>query len=239
MAQRPVADALVLVGHGRYQDPWHDDAATAQEVARVLAAAGLGSRVRGTVRDALAGVRPDDVGLLVVAAGRGRVDPEFDGDDAAWSPFHAALTGLVRAGVPLLALHQAANTFADSPDWSRLVGGRWVVGTSMHPPIGPATFRVTGTGHPLTAGLADVEAFDERYCDLAVDPGSRVLVTARHAGRDHPVVWVSGGLGRVVYDGLGHDVRSYASPSRRRLLRREVEWLVNGAGPITQTAGRT
>jgi type 1 glutamine amidotransferase len=222
-------EALVLVGRGRYQDPWHDDAATAHEVTGVLAACGLTSRVRGTFRDALGGVAAADLALVVVAAGRGRVDPDFDGDDAAWAPFHAGLTGLVRAGVPLLALHQAANTFADSPDWTGLIGGRWVVGTSMHPPIGPATFRPTAAEHPVTAGLADVEAFDERYCDLAVDPGSRVLLTTRHAGRDHPVVWVSGGAGRVVYDGLGHDVRSYAGASRRELLRREVEWMVTGA----------
>ncbi len=219
-------DALVLTGHGRYQDAWHDDAATSHEVAGVLTAAGLTPRVRGTSRDALDGVAADDVALVVVAADRGRTDPAFDGDDAAWEPFHARLTGLVRAGVPLLALHQAANTFADSPEWSPLVGGRWVVGTSMHPPIGPATFRVADAEHPVTTGLTDVEAFDERYCDLAVDPRSRVLLTTRHAGADHPVVWVSGGADRVVYDGLGHDVRSYASASRRELLRREAQWLV-------------
>ena len=33
------------------------------------------------------------------------------------------------------------------------------------------------------------------------------------------------GAGRVVYDGLGHDSRSYDSPAHRDLLRRAVDWL--------------
>ena len=30
----------------------------------------------------------------------------------------------------------------------------------------------------------------------------------------------------VVYDGLGHDLSSYQSPERRRLLVNEVDWLL-------------
>ncbi|WP_298455776.1 ThuA domain-containing protein [uncultured Cellulomonas sp.] len=225
--------ALVLVGRGRYQDPWHDDAATAHAVIGALAGTldqrGVPVRVRGTSRDALGGAGPTDLALVVVCAGRGRADPDWDGDDTSWRPFHDTLAGLVAAGVPLLALHQAANTFADSPHWAQLLGGRWVVGTSRHPPIGPATFRVVDSGHPATSGLTDVEAYDERYCDLEVAPSSRVLAATEHEGRQHPVAWVSAGGPRVVYDGLGHDVRSYASPSRRELLRREVDWLLGGS----------
>ena len=57
--------------------------------------------------------------------------------------------------------------------------------------------------------------------------GSRALVTHRHAGIDHPVVWVNaGGPYRAVYDALGHGVEAYDSPSRRRLLARESLWLL-------------
>ncbi|WP_432487905.1 ThuA domain-containing protein [Kineococcus sp. SYSU DK018] len=218
--------ALVLVGRGRYQDRWHDDAATGHLLAGALAAAGLEPEVRGTAPAALDDA--DGLALLAVVAGTGRVDPGWDGDDEAWAPFHARLAALVTGeGVPLLALHQAANTFTDAPDWAALVGGRWVPGRSTHPPIGPATFRpVPGEEHPVTAGLGAVEAFDERYCLLEPEPGTRVLLTTEHDGTEHPVVWQSGGPGRVLYDALGHDPRSYDSPSRRGLLRREVAWLL-------------
>ena len=222
------ARALVLVGRGRYQDRWHDDAACGHLIAEVLATAGLRAQVRGTAPGALEDV--DDLALLVVLAGSGRTDPDWDGDDAAWVGFHQRLAALVAdEDVPLLALHQAANTFTDAPGWTRLIGGRWVPGLSMHPPIGPARFlAVPGEEHPVVAGSAPVEAHDERYCLLQLEPGSRVLLTTEHEGVEHPVAWQSGGPGRVLYDGLGHDVRSYASASRRTLLRREVDWLREG-----------
>ncbi|WP_432534384.1 ThuA domain-containing protein [Kineococcus arenarius] len=225
MNTTPTTRALVLVGRGRYQDRWHDDAATGHRVAGELAAAGLEPQVRGTAPAALDDV--DGLALLVVVAGTGRTDPQWDGDDAAWAPFHARLAALVAEdGVPLLALHQAANTFTDAPGWADLIGGRWIPGLSMHPPIGPALFRpVPGEEHPVVAGLGPVEAFDERYCLLQRAQGSRVLLTTEHEGVEHPVVWQAAGPGRVLYDGLGHGTRSYDSPSRRGLLRREVTWL--------------
>lgn len=231
----PTRRALVLVGRGRYADPWHDTAATAGRLHPLLVDAGLEPAVHGTAPgllgpDGLATREVDRPDLLVVVAGTGRVDPGFDGDDAAWAGFHAALAGLVADGVPLLALHASANAFHDAPGWSRLLGGRWVDHVSWHPPLGPARFDVADPDHPVTAGLGAVEAVDEQYLDLDVDPAAHVLLTTRHDGVDHPVVWVAPGPGRVVYDALGHDVRSWASPGRRDLVRRTVRWLVGSPG---------
>ncbi|WP_432510524.1 ThuA domain-containing protein [Kineococcus sp. SYSU DK001] len=225
------ARALVLVGRGRYQDRWHDDAATGCALAGVLRGVGVRAQVRGTAPTALDD--GDEFSLLVVVAGTGRPDPDRDGDDTAWRPFHDRLGELVSGGgLALLAVHQAANTFTDAPGWASLIGGRWVPGVSTHPPIGVARFRpAPGQDHPVTAGLPGVEAFDERYCRLRPDPASTVLLSTEHDGDLHPVVWQAAGPGRVVYDGLGHDVRSYASASRRELLRREVTWLLGGPWP--------
>ena len=126
----------------------------------------------------------------------------------------------------MLGLHQAANAFRDAPAWAALLGGRWVEGTSWHPPHGAAVFRVVDAAHPVTTGLTTIEAADERYLSLDVAPGAQVLVVADHEGAPHPVVWVAPGPGRVLYDALGHDVRSYDSPSRADLFRREVRWLL-------------
>lgn len=241
-----VKKVLVLSGRGRYEDPWHDMAATSHRVATVLTEAGAGYdvAVRGSFPDAarhLAGVD-----LLVVNTASGAPDAAHDGDDATWAPFHDAVAAWADAGRPVLALHQAANTFADSPHWERVLGGRWVDGTSMHPDIGEAAFELrhgvrrgvspqdaAAEPHALAGALTGlltdgrVTAFDERYSYLRVSDGVEVLLTQRHDGVDHPVVWVNetGGL-RVVYDALGHDTRSYASPSRRDLLLAEVRWLL-------------
>ena len=222
---------LVLSGRGRYEDPWHDMAATSHRVATLLTSAGHDVVVRGSFPDAADDL--DGVDLLVVNTASGRPDPAHDGDDATWAPFHEAVRAFADAGRPVLALHQGANTFADSPHWERILGGRWVDGTSMHPTIGPATFTVAGPEHPIGATLVAgptgaVTAFDERYSYLRVSPDVEVILTQVHDDVTHPVVWAHQGGGvRVVYDGLGHDVRSYASASRCALLRTEVAWLLD------------
>jgi hypothetical protein len=45
-------------------------------------------------------------------------------------------------------------------------------------------------------------------------------------GGAHPLIWARTiGDSRVVYDALGHDVRSYESPEHVELLGRVVSWL--------------
>ncbi|MEJ5945889.1 ThuA domain-containing protein [Pseudokineococcus basanitobsidens] len=220
---------LVLAGRGRYEDPWHDHAATSAGVARVLGdLEGTDVEVRSTFPDALDDL--DALDLLVVNSGRGRPDPAFDGDDVAWARLHRRLSAHVRGGGAVLALHQAASTFPDSPTWADDLGGRWVPGESWHPPLGAMSARPVEGSHPLVDGLGAVEAVDERYCGLRVTGDVVVTLTVEDdEGGVHPAGWVHAAGGRrVVYDGLGHDVRALASPGRRDLLRREARWLLEG-----------
>ncbi|WP_265520459.1 ThuA domain-containing protein [Oerskovia flava] len=214
----------VLAGRGRYEDPWHDHAATSHRVAVLLGALpDVDVEVRSTFPDALDDLDgPAGPDLLVVNCGRG----EPGDDDAAWAPLHGTLSRWARAGGAVLGLHQAANTFPDAPDWQDVLGGRWIPGESMHPPFGEARVTVR-PGHEVTRGLGDVDVLDERYCFLRTRPGIEVLATVEHDGNDHPVVWAHEAHGgRTVYDGLGHDVRSYDSAGRVDLLRRSATWLL-------------
>ncbi|PFG34256.1 ThuA domain-containing protein [Sanguibacter antarcticus] len=237
MTSSDVKKILLVSGRGRYEDVWHDMAATSHRVATVLSEAGHEVVVRGSFRDALDDLQTAGFDLLVVNTSPGRTDAEHDGDDASWAPFHESVRAWADAGRPVLGLHQSASSFADSEHWERILGGRWVEGMSMHPPIGPATFTVSDPDHPVVSPLVSrvsgaVTAFDERYSYLRVSPEVQVLLTQRHDGVVHPVVWVheAGGV-RVVYDSLGHDVRSYDSATRRTLLRSEVAWLL-GEAPL-------
>jgi len=222
---------VVVAGRGRYEDPWHDHAATSHRIALVLA--GLGEHFDVEVRSTFPDVFDDlgSVDLLVVNSGHGPVAAGSDGEGAAWRAAHERLHAYAHAGGAVLGLHQAANTFADSPSWAQILGGRWVPDVSGHPPLGAAPIHVRTGVHPITQGLADFTVVDERYCDLWTAPGVQVLATHAEGGRDHPVVWVntSGGY-RSVYDALGHDVRALESQGRRRLLRREARWLLGVAG---------
>ena len=91
---------------------------------------------------------------------------------------------------------------------------------------GTATFQPapSAVGHPVWAGLSEVEVFDESYSGLDIDAGVTPLVQHTTDGDTHVRGWAVGE--QVLFDGLGHDERSYDSPSRNRLLVNEVAWLL-------------
>ncbi len=129
-------------------------------------------------------------------------------------------------GGPLIALHLSSSSFREIPEWSDWIGGAWITGTSMHPPLAHTHVAVRTDTHPIVAGLTDFEIFDEMYSYLALSPGNVVLATHRYEERDHPLAWArESGSRRVVYDALGHSIRAYDSPERVRLLEREALWV--------------
>ena len=217
--------ALMLAGKGRYQDPWHDHAATSQTVAVMLHRLGLDVQVRGTVPEAFTGL--ETFGLIVVNSGRSS-DQLFvsDLEVQSWVTCHEALHQAAIGGTAVLGLHQAANTFPDSDRWPAILGGRWVPGVSTHPPYGDAVLDAAGE-HPIVTGDRRRFTVDERYCNLQISPDSQVLLTHRHQGIDHPLAWVHQRPPyRVVYDGLGHDVTAYGTRARQELFEHEVNWLI-------------
>ncbi|MFC4529659.1 ThuA domain-containing protein [Sphaerisporangium dianthi] len=203
----------------------HDFPATSRALAEVLTEAGVRSRITDDIAGSLsADPRPD---LITVNALRCH-------DDGGWARSQGAvpfsLPGAARAAVlahldrggGVLAVHAASICFDDWPAWRGLLGAAWVWGSSYHPPLGPAEIKIHDE-HPIVEGLDDFELIDEIYSDLDVSPEVRPLASS--LGR--PLVWareVRGG--RLVYDALGHDARSYENPVHRTLLRRAAHWLL-------------
>lgn len=231
-----MTDVTILSGTGRYSDPWHPFAATSGAIADIVAAMGLDVAVRGT--GSPESLTADDARLVVVNCGKGEEPPS---PDPAWAAIFSDFGEWIDNGGRILAVHTAAATFPDWPAWAALIGGRWVEGRSSHPPFSGAVFTAAAgaEGHPVLEGLPDasgldpalagqpmVLAFDERYSGLDVAPGSVPLLTHELAGQTEVVGWAVGR--RILYDGLGHDERSYRSTTRRRLLENEVRWLLDG-----------
>lgn len=221
------ASALVISGAGRYADPWHDFAGTSARLAQLLGQAGLDTQV-ATLGEADPPGEPVD--LLVVNAGGGSTPRPVEDtpSDARGEALAEWVRQAVAAGTPLLATHTASNTFYDDGRWAGLLGGRWIPGTSWHPPMAPATVQVTAAAHPITAGMSELSVNDERYCDQELLGEVDVLVDHAEDGRRHPIVWAQeSGAGRVVYDGLGHDRQAYDGADRQKLLMRELDWLLH------------
>lgn len=216
--------AIILTGADRYDGKWHDHAATSQRIAEILGEGGIDTRVRSTHPRSFGDLATAD--LLVVNAANGAPCAD-DADDAAWAEGFATLDALRERGVPLLAFHLSAAAFKEWPGWRPWLGGEWVVGTSMHPPISQATVTITSDAHPVVAGMDGIGVFDEMYSYLEVEPGNTVLATHTYEDVVHPVAWAREvGPGRVVYNALGHDIRSYDSPDHIRFIQQAASWLV-------------
>ncbi len=214
-------DALVVSGGGPYMDPWHDFSATSARLAEIVRGLGYSVDVTEQVEDALAG--PPDAKLLVLNIGnpagprpQERMDAVADG-----------LARHLASGGSLLGVHSSSTSLTGMRLWPEILGGRWVRGTSMHPPLAKCTVSVTEVDHPIIEGLPDFSVIDERYSYLEVQPGVPVICEHHFEDAIHPLVWAHEyGGGRVVYDGLGHNVGSYDAPGHVRLVERSVQWLL-------------
>jgi type 1 glutamine amidotransferase len=215
--------------------PLHDFGATADLLTEIFAEVGLATT---TVE------HPDDGFAQLRAAEAGAVDPfdvvtvnalhcrlhqprhaslrdewayDMDARDAA------LLRSFVQRGGGLLALHTAVICFDADPTWRELCGAVWDWSTSSHPAVGPVAVTVTAAGRDddITAGIDDFTIDDEAYGFLDEVDGIVPLLTARHGGRDHPILWTRRvGSGEVVTDLLGHGVASLRHPAHRTILER-------------------
>ncbi|WP_246150197.1 ThuA domain-containing protein [Agromyces intestinalis] len=223
--------AMILSGGGRYADPWHRFDETSARLASLVERAGYEIEVRTDVDAALAGL-PDDLDLLVVNAG----DPDRPVDDSEAVGSADAVDGDVRVdpaplavaverGIGILAVHAAAASLRDYPAFDLALGGRWVDGRSWHPELGLAHVHLVGD-HPVRAGLLDFDVVDERYSGLRLHDVIEPIAEHEEQGIRHPLVWAREfGESRLVYDALGHDVRSYDSGPHRELLAQAIGWL--------------
>lgn len=216
--------------------PLHDFAASTAVLVDALGQVGVRSCVIDDPRDGLRSLveQPGQWDMVTVNALAWRAEAERHAhlrenwaftlhDDEA-----RAIDRHVRSGGGLLACHAAVICFDADPRWAACVGATWNWDRSMHPPLGEVLVEPTdaAAGHPITR---DVDAFctvDEVYGFLDVAPDVEALLTSRHGGATHPVLWArSVGRGRVVTDLLGHDAVAMGQPVHRELLGRAARWL--------------
>ena len=216
-----MADVVIVSGSGDYLDRWHPFAETSAELASVITETGHAVEVRTGVEESLLSL--GDPGLLVINVG----NPRTPRPVSLMIEVQEVLLDHLARGGGLLGMHVSATSFTAMPRWPEILGGRWVRGTTMHPPLDRARIRLVDADHPIVAGPSEIEVVDERYSYLDVRADVTVLGEHTYEGAAHPMIWTrEPPAGRVVYDGLGHDRRSYESPGHRALLQRAVSWLL-------------
>ena len=142
-------------------------------------------------------------------------------------PFFEAITGFVRQGGGLVALHCTSGCFPQSPEWLAFIGARFV----SH---GAEIFQqqVVAPEHPVMRNWKNFTSWDETYVQEHA-PGERTVLTVR---AEEPWSWVRGeGTGRIFYTASGHDQRAWRQPGFLDLLVRAMDWT---AGPEEAAARR-
>lgn len=221
-----MASILIASGVGPYSDPWHPFERTSPRIADVLRSAGHDVEVRDTVPGSLLDLATFE--LLVVNAGGG-IEDDGEAPSASFAEDLEALRRYLDGEGRVLSIHTSNGAFGQLPQWRAAVGGCWGA-NAFHPDLLDASFDPApgAEEHPVWAGLDGVEVFDEKYSGLDVDAGVTPLVQHTTDGDTHVMGWAVGE--RVLFDGMGHDERSYDSESRCRLLVNEVAWLLGSAG---------
>lgn len=225
--ERPIVENLLL--SGGFSHPFHE---TTPALASLLAESGVRSTVTEDLEGGIAALARGGFGMVTVNVLRWRMGAErYAEKRAAWAyslpaASRDALHGFVAGGGALLAMHTAAVSFDDWPEWRELVGGVWDWSRSAHPPLGAMRVEVPPNDHPIVAGLGGFDIVDEAYGFLDLMPDVEPLAVSSHGGAEHPLLWARRfGRGRVVYDALGHDARSYAHPTHAEIVRRAARWL--------------
>ncbi|MDX6282489.1 MAG: uncharacterized protein QOH03_3560 [Kribbellaceae bacterium] len=214
------SETVIYSGTGVDADPWHDLPRTSARLAEVLGGSGALHIVSSA--DDLAGLL-DQAGVLVVNASANRGGPT-----PADQQFGRLVERFLARGGGLLAVHSSTIAFPGLQSWHLTVGASWEHGKTFHPPLERTLVRRTGVEHPIADGMGDFWVEDERYSNLLLAEGCGIeaLYEHTHEGVTHPLLWAREvGGGRVVYDALGHEERSYDAPERVELLQRSARWL--------------
>jgi len=134
------------------------------------------------------------------------------------APQLKALTDYVDGGGAFLPLHCASACYGGSPEFIKLVGGRF----KEH---GTGVFKVTNVNqnHPIMKGYGGFEAWDESYVHDQLG-SDRLLLEKRD---EEPWTWIrTQGKGRVFYTAAGHDHRVWDLPPFQDFLKRAIFWSV-------------
>ena len=215
-----MAEVVIISGAGAYADPWHPFAQTSARLAEVIGSFGHRVEVSEAVEESLRSL--DAHRLVVINIG----NPTAPRAALTMIDIQQALLAHLDGGGGLLGMHVSATSFTTMPRWPEILGGHWVRGTTMHPPLDEARIRLRPGPHPVAGDAVEIAVLDERYSYLDVRDDVEVLGEHTYEGSRHPMIWArEQGPGRIVYDGLGHDARSYDSPGHLALLGRAVAWL--------------
>ena len=129
------------------------------------------------------------------------------------------LDGFVHNGGGILAIHAATASFKTTLSYYKILGGRFIGHSKVE------NFEVRKTRDDIFGGIANFVIKDELYVH-ELEPSIEVHFTAKHEGRDIPVVWTYRyGKGKVCYAVPGHTTGTMRNKTYQEVLKRGLRWV--------------
>lgn len=129
------------------------------------------------------------------------------------------LDTFVKNGGGILAIHAATASFKRSMPYFKILGGQFTGHGKVE------IFEVIKVRDDIFTGIGNFFVNDELYIHK-LEPGIEVHFTAKHEGKDVPVVWTYHyGKGSVCYAVPGHTTGTMRDPTYQHILRRGLEWV--------------
>lgn len=129
------------------------------------------------------------------------------------------LRDFVSQGGGILAIHAATASFKDALPYFEILGGRFIGHGHVQ------NFDVMKIWDDVFQDIGNFTVRDELYIH-ELQPGIEVHFTAKHEGKDVPVVWTHRyGKGRVLYAVPGHTTESMKNKTYQKLLQRGLQWV--------------
>ena len=129
------------------------------------------------------------------------------------------LDAFVKNGGGILAIHAATASFKQTLPYFKILGGRFIGHGAVE------RFQVKRLESGIFDGLNDFEVRDELYLH-ELEPDIEVHFTAKHEGKDVPVVWTYRyGKGKVCYAVPGHTTGTMYNETYQQVLLRGLKWI--------------
>ena len=129
------------------------------------------------------------------------------------------LDTFVKNGGGILATHAATASFKQTLPYFKILGGRFIGHGRVE------RFQVKKLKDGVFDEIGDFEVRDELYIH-ELEPSIEIHFTAKHEGKEVPVVWTYRySKGKVCYALPGHTSATMNNPTYQKILRRGLEWV--------------
>ena len=155
----------------------------------------------------------------------------YDLNDSITPSQKKAFIQILDDGKPMLFLHHTLVSYQDWPEYTKIIGGKYIRDDSIRV---PSTFEhdvvipvtIVDTNHPITKGLSDFRILDETYGNCLILDNVIPLLSTNIESSMPILGWINRyKSSEIVYIQMGHDDPAFNNPNYRKLVNQAINYL--------------